>query len=67
MAEQVNDNRGTLADLDRQGRRAELIQAAQARWIAALTDLGGRNTLLYYKDPPPTPDRTRVRSWPPQS
>jgi hypothetical protein len=32
------------------GRRSELIEAAQARWIAALTDLGGRNTLLYYKD-----------------
>jgi very-short-patch-repair endonuclease len=32
------------------GRRAELIAAAQGRWIAALTDLGGRNTLLYYKD-----------------
>ena len=32
------------------GLRAELIEAAQARWIAALTDLGGRNTLLYYKD-----------------
>ncbi|HTW02139.1 MAG TPA: AAA domain-containing protein, partial [Streptosporangiaceae bacterium] len=32
------------------GRRVELIEAAQARWIAALTDLGGRNTLLYYKD-----------------
>jgi hypothetical protein len=31
-------------------RRGELIAAAQARWIAALTDLGGRNTLLYYKD-----------------
>jgi very-short-patch-repair endonuclease len=31
-------------------RRAALIDAAQARWIAALTDLGGRNTLLYYKD-----------------
>src|ERR1700716_1207156 len=31
-------------------RRAELIAAAQARWTAALTDLGGRNTLLYYKD-----------------
>ncbi len=28
------------------GRRAGLIEAAQARWIAALTDLGGRNTLL---------------------
>jgi very-short-patch-repair endonuclease len=32
------------------GRRAVLVEAAQARWIAALTDLGGRNTLLYYKD-----------------
>ena len=31
-------------------RRAELIEAARQRWIAALTDLGGRNTLLYYKD-----------------
>ena len=31
-------------------RRAELIASAQARWISALTDLGGRNTLLYYKD-----------------
>ncbi len=27
------------------GRRAGLIEAAQTRWIAALTDLGGRNTL----------------------
>ncbi len=31
-------------------RRSELIAAAQARWISTLTDLGGRNTLLYYKD-----------------
>ncbi|HEY7430397.1 MAG TPA: AAA domain-containing protein [Streptosporangiaceae bacterium] len=31
-------------------RRAELIAGAQARWVSALTDLGGRNTLLYYKD-----------------
>jgi very-short-patch-repair endonuclease len=31
-------------------RRAQLIEAARARWIDALTDLGGRNTLLYYKD-----------------
>ncbi len=31
-------------------RRNQLIEAAQARWSAALTDLGGRNTLLYYKD-----------------
>ncbi|HEX9353833.1 MAG TPA: DUF4011 domain-containing protein, partial [Streptosporangiaceae bacterium] len=30
--------------------RASLIESAQARWVAALTDLGGRNTLLYYKD-----------------
>jgi very-short-patch-repair endonuclease len=26
------------------------VTAAQQRWIEALTDLGGRNTLLYYKD-----------------
>ena len=31
-------------------RRSQLIAAAQARWIATLTDLGGRNTLLYFKD-----------------
>ena len=31
-------------------RRIELVAAAQEQWIAALTDLGGRNTLLYYKD-----------------
>jgi very-short-patch-repair endonuclease len=31
-------------------RRLELVQTAQQQWIAALTDLGGRNTLLYYKD-----------------
>jgi len=31
-------------------RRAELVFGAQERWVAALTDLGGRNTLLYYKD-----------------
>jgi very-short-patch-repair endonuclease len=34
----------------RDARRAELIAAAQSRWISALTDLGGRNTLLYFKD-----------------
>ena len=27
-----------------------LVAAAQRQWIDALTDLGGRNTLLYYKD-----------------
>jgi hypothetical protein len=31
-------------------RRLELVRIAQQQWIAALTDLGGRNTLLYYKD-----------------
>ncbi len=31
-------------------RRQKLIAAAQELWIDALTDLGGRNTLLYYKD-----------------
>ena len=44
MAEQIDD----ATDTDR--RKAELIGAAQARWVDALTDLGGRNTLLYYKD-----------------
>src|SRR5215475_12436030 len=31
-------------------RRLELVAAAQRQWIDGLTDLGGRNTLLYYKD-----------------
>jgi very-short-patch-repair endonuclease len=31
-------------------RRLSLVTAAQKRWIDALTDLGGRNTLLYFKD-----------------
>ncbi|MGB6614645.1 MAG: AAA domain-containing protein, partial [Trebonia sp.] len=31
-------------------RRLQLISAAQRQWVDALTDLGGRNTLLYYKD-----------------
>jgi very-short-patch-repair endonuclease len=31
-------------------RRLELITGAQRQWVDALTDLGGRNTLLYYKD-----------------
>jgi very-short-patch-repair endonuclease len=31
-------------------RRSKLIAAAQESWVSALTDLGGRNTLLYYKD-----------------
>src|SRR5215472_14839866 len=31
-------------------RRAKLIEGAQESWVSALTDLGGRNTLLYYKD-----------------
>src|SRR5215470_4777286 len=37
-------------DSDVDPRRVELIEAAQSGWIEALTDLGGRNTLLYYKD-----------------
>src|SRR5215468_7192605 len=42
---------GDCASLTEQmSRRAGLIAAAQARWVEALTDLGGRNTLLYYKD-----------------
>jgi len=31
-------------------RRLALVAAAQRQWIDGLTDLGGRNTLLYYKD-----------------
>src|SRR5215469_924628 len=34
----------------RETKRRQLIVAAQESWIDALTDLGGRNTLLYYKD-----------------
>jgi hypothetical protein len=45
-AETETDNRETDTD----NRRAELIRATQTRWVTALTDLGGRNTLLYYKD-----------------
>ncbi len=37
-------------DSARDARRAALVAAAQAGWIDALTDLGGRNTLLYFKD-----------------
>lgn len=33
-----------------ESRRAELVASAQETWVSALTDLGGRNTLLYYKD-----------------
>jgi very-short-patch-repair endonuclease len=46
QAGQLENGQAEHAD----SRRAELIAAAQTRWIAALTDLGGRNTLLYYKD-----------------
>jgi len=38
------------AEPGQDARRAELIAAVQSGWIEALTDLGGRNTLLYYKD-----------------
>ena len=31
-------------------RRLALVSAVQQQWTDALTDLGGRNTLLYYKD-----------------
>jgi very-short-patch-repair endonuclease len=41
---------GSQPQRDRETRRRQLIEAAQARWVDALTDLGGRNTLLYYKD-----------------
>jgi very-short-patch-repair endonuclease len=38
------------AHRERETKRRRLIAAAQATWIDALTDLGGRNTLLYFKD-----------------
>ena len=41
--------------------RSQLIAAAQALWIATLTDLGGRNTLLYYRGPPGRDARSRLR------
>src|SRR5215472_11863718 len=40
----------TEANETTDARRLELVAAAQRQWIDALTDLGGRNTLLYYKD-----------------
>src|SRR5215470_4079077 len=63
MTEYVVDSRADTGDSQPSGepsddqpdsgqdaRRAALIAAAQAGWIDALTDLGGRNTLLYFKD-----------------
>src|SRR5215510_5914635 len=44
------DGQDASAGEQRPSRRIQLIEAAQARWISTLTDLGGRNTLLYYKD-----------------
>jgi very-short-patch-repair endonuclease len=46
----ANDGDAEPCERAEDARRAELIAAAQASWISALTDLGGRNTLLYYKD-----------------
>ena len=31
-------------------RRGALVQEASRRWRSQLIDLGGRNTLLYYRD-----------------
>jgi very-short-patch-repair endonuclease len=45
----LNDNQPNDTQLN-DARRLELVAAAQRQWIDALTDLGGRNTLLYYKD-----------------
>src|SRR5215470_5065018 len=45
-----NDEQDVSTGEQEASRRAQLIAAAQARWISTLTDLGGRNTLLYYKD-----------------
>src|SRR5215472_5700147 len=46
MTEDTNGANGLAMD----SRRADLVKVAQDRWVGALTDLGGRNTLLYYKD-----------------
>ena len=46
----LDHGESAAAETSRDARRAELIATAQAGWISALTDLGGRNTLLYYKD-----------------
>jgi len=50
MTDQDAYGRPADAHLERSSRRRKLIGAAQELWIDALTDLGGRNTLLYYKD-----------------
>ena len=33
-----------------EGERSELVRAAAKRWSGQLIDVGGRNTLLYYRD-----------------
>ena len=45
-ADHVDPDQGDAGD----ARRAALVATAQRQWIDLLTDLGGRNTLLYYKD-----------------
>ena len=49
-AGQQDGHSASQPDAAEDSRRFELIAAAQAGWIDALTDLGGRNTLLYFKD-----------------
>ncbi|UWP82104.1 AAA domain-containing protein [Dactylosporangium fulvum] len=39
-----------MEDTTTSDSRAELVQAAARRWRSQLIDLGGRNTLLYYRD-----------------
>jgi hypothetical protein len=73
------DEAGEPADAG-DARRLALVAAAQRQWIDGLTDLGGRNTLLYYKDrragtldhsavttvpPPPTPNNPPTPDNPP--
>ncbi|MDT3445195.1 MULTISPECIES: AAA domain-containing protein [unclassified Pseudofrankia] len=51
MSESVDATREPAAPAEPTfDRRSRLVGIAQRRWVAALTDLGGRNTLLYYKD-----------------
>src|SRR5215467_11892051 len=46
LPDQGDTDQGDVGD----ARRAALVATAQRQWIDGLTDLGGRNTLLYYKD-----------------
>src|SRR5260370_37764739 len=50
LVDRSGPDAGNGAENGSADRRTELIRVAQEHWAAALTDLGGRNTLLYFKD-----------------